>query len=146
MPSTGRCPNFAPPFKRLLEEVGILADPKTGLDRVPYSMRHYYATRAIVRGITYERLEKQMGTSADMLRTHYDHADVMAHADELSGYGEAQERERMEALTRRAVAREARRGRGDDQSVLRFGPAEWGGDYPADAREQEEPESADAPD
>ncbi len=146
MPSTGRCPNFAPPFKRLLEDVGILVDPKTGLDRVPYSMRHYYAARAIVRGVTYEKLEKLMGTSAEMLRRHYDHADIMAHADELSGYGEAQERERMEALTRRAVAREARRGRGDGQSVLRFGPAEWAGDYPADAREWEEPESVHAPD
>jgi hypothetical protein len=74
MPSTGRCPNFAPPFKRLLEDVGILVDPKAGLDRVPYSMGHYYATRAIVRGVTYERLEKLMGTSADMLRRHYDGA------------------------------------------------------------------------
>lgn len=105
MPSTGRCPNFAPPFKRLLEEAGILVDPRTGLDRVPYSMRHYYATRAIVRGVTYEKLEKQMGTSADMLRKHYDHADIMAHAAELSGHNEAgSARHRSTMLRRKAAA------------------------------------------
>lgn len=104
MPSTGRCPNFAPPFKRLLEEVGILVDPETGLDRVPYSMRHYDATRAIVRGVTYEKLEKQMGTSADMLRKHYDHAEIMAHADELAGHSEAGTAARMGTLLRRKTA------------------------------------------
>ncbi len=131
LPSTGRCPNFAPPFKRLLREIedrtkfNILVDPKTGLDRVPYSMRHYFATRAIVRGWTYERLEKVMGTSADMLRKHYDHAEVLAHAAELSGHGEP-EAERLEVLRRRAI----KSGRFTDQPAINGDQAEWLGDDP----------------
>ena len=137
LPSTGKCPNFAPPFKRLLKEIeertkaSILADPKTGLERVPYSMRHYFATRAIVRGWSYERLEKVMGTSADMLRKHYDHAEVLAQAAELSGHGEP-EAERLEALKRRAMSRLSRGERSAEQPAVNGDPAEWLGD---DARE-----------
>jgi hypothetical protein len=109
MPSTGRCPNFAPPMKRLLEEIGILVDPKTGYDRVPYSLRHYFATRALTRRpkpLTYDELEKLMGTSADMLRKHYDHTEVLARAAEFSGYGRHNAGQRMAALLRRRTAEE----------------------------------------
>lgn len=110
LPSTGRCPNFAPPFKRLLKEVGVLADPKTGLDRVPYSMRHYYGTQAILRRWTYEALSKVMGTSPEMLRKHYDHAEIIAHAADLSGHGERDAAERALAVARRRAAEDRRFG------------------------------------
>jgi hypothetical protein len=111
MPSTGRCPNFAPPLKRLLEEVGILVDPKTGYDRVPYSLRHYFATRALTRrpkALTYDELERLMGTSADMLRKHYDHTEVLARAAEFSGYGRHSQAQQLAALLRRRTAEERR--------------------------------------
>lgn len=114
IPSTGRCPDFSRPFKRLLVDVGretgtdILVDPKTGMELVPYSARHYYATQAVLRGWAYERLEKLMGTSADMLRRHYDHADILSHAAELSGHGERSFQERVDALADRAIARGVR--------------------------------------
>ena len=110
LPSTGRCPNFAPPFKKLLREIGILADPKTGLDRVPYSMRHYYGTQAILRRRTYEELSKVMGTSPGMLRRHYDHAEIIAHAADLSGHGERDAAERALAVARRRAAQDRAHG------------------------------------
>ena len=57
-------------FNALLDELGL----KTGADgktRTLYSLRHYYATRDLKRGVSTHALSKQMGNSTAMLDKHY---------------------------------------------------------------------------
>ena len=63
----------------------MLTNGKDTQERSLYSLRHYYATQRILEGYTYEELEAQMGTSADMLQKHYNHLSVLMIADRLAG-------------------------------------------------------------
>jgi integrase len=56
--------NLNQTFRAFMNETGLLKDPKTGQNRTLYSLRHMYATFAIVHGnVDLHLLSRQMGTS-----------------------------------------------------------------------------------
>ena len=83
---TGERPySFVNAFGDGIRAAGMLTNGKDTQERSLYSLRHYYATPRILEGYTYEELEAQMGTSADMLQKHYNHLSVLMIADRLAG-------------------------------------------------------------
>jgi site-specific recombinase XerD len=82
----GRYPaqSFIERFRDLLIELGLRVDG-SGSDRTLYSLRHYYATCQRMKGIGYEVLKNQMGTSISMLEQHYDHVTSSDEAARLVG-------------------------------------------------------------
>ena len=65
-------------FKAFLTEAGLLKCLKTGRDLTLYSLRHTYATFALVNGgIDIHALTKQMGTSIGMIERHYSHLTLV---------------------------------------------------------------------
>jgi len=65
--------------------LNLLRD-RDGDRRAPYSLRHFYACQMLLRGCSYETLEKQMGTSAKMLSDFYSsRVTPLVRADELGG-------------------------------------------------------------
>lgn len=67
-------------FNALLDEL----DLKTGADgktRTLYSLRHYYATRDLKRGVSTHALSKQMGNSTAMLDKHYSKYSPLLNAE-----------------------------------------------------------------
>ena len=83
--SDNRVPNFSRPFKLLLDETGLLHDPETQQERVPYSLRHYFATQALLRGQPDHIVAKWMGTSPLMIDLHYSKVKLRMKASELAG-------------------------------------------------------------
>jgi len=77
--------SFVNAFGDGIRAAGMLTNGKDTQERSLYSLRHYYATQRILEGYTYEELEAQMGTSADMLQKHYNHLSVLMIADRLAG-------------------------------------------------------------
>ncbi len=76
--------NLNAAFNALLDELGL----KTGADgktRTLYSLRHYYATRDLKRGISTHALSKQMGNSTAMLDKHYSKYSPLLNAELHSG-------------------------------------------------------------
>jgi integrase len=78
--------NLAHAFTRLLKEADLLVDRQTNTNRSLYSLRHTYATFALL----YEKidvfdLEVQMGTSVGMIRKHYAHIKTRQIAARLVG-------------------------------------------------------------
>jgi integrase len=78
--------NLAHAFTRLLKEADLLVDRQTNTNRSLYSLRHTYATFALL----YEKidvfdLEVQMGTSVGMIRKHYAHIKTRQIASRLVG-------------------------------------------------------------
>ena len=76
--------NLNAAFNALLDELGLKigADGKT---RTLYSLRHYYATRDLKRGVSTHALSKQMGNSTAMLDKHYSKYSPLLNADMHSG-------------------------------------------------------------
>jgi integrase len=70
-------------FKRALIEFGLLKD-SNGNERTPYSCRHTYATMRLLKGVTYEVLSKNMGTSYKMLEAHYSHTTPLLMRETLT--------------------------------------------------------------
>ena len=71
-------------FNALLDEL----DLKTGADAKPrtlYSLRHYYATRDLKRGISTHALSKQLGNSTAMMDKHYSKYSPVLNAAMHSG-------------------------------------------------------------
>ncbi len=71
-------------FNALLDDLGL----KVGADgksRTLYSLRHYYATRDLKRGISTHALSKQMGNSTAMLDKHYSKYSPLLNAEMHSG-------------------------------------------------------------
>jgi integrase len=52
--------------------------------RTLYSLRHTYATRALVKGVDIHTLARQMGTSVLILEKHYSKITPMLSADKLA--------------------------------------------------------------
>jgi len=71
-------------FNALLDNLGLKfgADGKS---RTLYSVRHYYATRDLKRGISTHALSKQMGNSTAMLDKHYSKYSPLLNAEMHSG-------------------------------------------------------------
>lgn len=95
-----RTKNLAQTFEILMKDSDLLLDRRTNGNRTLYSLRHTYATFALL----YEKLdlfdlEKQMGTSAEMIRKHYAHITTRMIAGRLAGTDyEKLKREREEGI------------------------------------------------
>ena len=85
--NTGARPtNFNNIFTKFLTEHNLLIDPKTGQNRVLYSLRHTYATLALEYDkVPIHTLTKQMGTSVAMVEKHYSHLKVIQAIEQLRG-------------------------------------------------------------
>ena len=67
-----------------MKESGLLKD-KHGDRRTLYSLRHTYATLALLNGVDIHVLAIQMGTSVGMLEKHYSHLKPILAAKQLAG-------------------------------------------------------------
>jgi integrase len=84
VPSTGRLPrDIQGAFERLMRDSGLTFDPIYKEKRSPYSLRHYYVTQMRLKGVTYESLAKQCGTSIAMLEKYYDKVQPEQEAEIL---------------------------------------------------------------
>lgn len=85
--NTGARPtNFNNIFTKFLTEHNLLIDPKTGQNRVLYSLRHTYATLALTHDkVPIHTLTKQMGTSVAMVEKYYSHLKVIQAIEQLRG-------------------------------------------------------------
>ncbi len=69
-----------------LENVNLLKDKDSNTERTLYSLRHFYATKMIVRGaVTEIQLAKHMGTSTTMINKHYEHLKLRDVAHKFVG-------------------------------------------------------------
>jgi integrase len=69
-PSGAPVGSFKGGFQRALREAGVLF-ASDGKKRVPYSLRHTYATMRIAEGVSVFQLAANMGTSVEMLEDFY---------------------------------------------------------------------------
>lgn len=77
---------FGRMFKRLLDNLGLLVDPRTGKERTLYSLRHMYATHALTKHrMSIEELAEHMGTSVTMIQNHYNHIILRKAASRIAG-------------------------------------------------------------
>ena len=82
--SVATVPNLNHAFNSLLDEL----DLKTGADgrtRTLYSLRHFYATLNLERGISTHALSRQLGNSTEMIDKHYSKYSPLLNADLHSG-------------------------------------------------------------
>lgn len=78
--------SFQKMFENFLREHNLLEDPRTGQNRVFYSLRHTYATLALTHDeVPIHTLAKQMGTSVLMIEKHYSHLKVIQAINQLRG-------------------------------------------------------------
>lgn len=78
--------NLRQTFKAFLKDADLLKCPKSGQDRTLYSLRHTYATFALVNdGMDIHALAKQMGTSIGMIERHYSHLTPRMKKDMFTG-------------------------------------------------------------
>jgi integrase len=77
---------FGRMFKRLLDNLGLLVDPRTGKERTLYSLRHMYATHVLTKHrMSIEELAEHMGTSVTMIQNHYNHIILRKAAPRIAG-------------------------------------------------------------
>jgi integrase len=74
------------PSKRSSQKLGCSSVPRLGKTRTLYSLRHTYATFALVNdGMDIHALAKQMGTSIGMIERHYSHLTPRMKKDMFTG-------------------------------------------------------------
>ena len=79
-----RIESFKKGFDALCKDAGILHD-RYGDKRAPYSLRHTYATFALLYGrVNVFTLAVNMGTSVDMIEKHYGHVKPLQAHKELT--------------------------------------------------------------
>ena len=77
-------PSLNGTFRRLMRDTGLLKNEQ-GQTRTLYSLRHTYATLAMLRGeVDIHTLSKQMGNSAAMIEKHYSKLTATMAADRLA--------------------------------------------------------------
>ena len=74
---------FNDTFSKLLKFTKLTEDT-AGQRRTPYSLRHTYATQALLRATDIHTLAKQMGTSVRMLELHYSKLTATMAAERLA--------------------------------------------------------------
>jgi hypothetical protein len=87
LPSTNKVPShfrLMKAFRILLTSLDLYED-LGGRSRSLYSLRHTYATNAILNGVDFETLSVQMGAGVGMLEKHYSHLKPEMRAGTLSG-------------------------------------------------------------
>jgi integrase len=81
-----RTTNLGKTFAILMRDSGLLKDRRTNTNRSLYSLRHTYTTFALLyENLDYFALEKQLGTSAEMIRKYYSHVITRQLANKLVG-------------------------------------------------------------
>lgn len=86
LPDGTRSTNLHQTFEALLKDADLLYDRRTEQARTLYSLRHMYATLALVKAKTsIHTLARQMGTSSLMIERHYSHLIPRQRAEELAG-------------------------------------------------------------
>ncbi len=70
-------------FRNLMVRSHLRRDG-SGQNRTLYSLRHTYATQALVKGIDIHTLARQMGTSVGMIERHYSKLTPMMNAEKLA--------------------------------------------------------------
>jgi integrase len=71
-------------FRRLMRDAGLLKSSE-GQNRTLYSLRHTYATLAMLRGeVDIHTLAKQMGNSAAVIERHYSKLTATMAAERLA--------------------------------------------------------------
>lgn len=77
---------FGRMFKRLLDQLELLKDGRTGKERTLYSLRHMYATYALAKKtMDLDELAEHMDTSVQMLQKHYNHILLRRLAHRIAG-------------------------------------------------------------
>jgi len=78
--------NIHQTFRKFLTDTGLITCPRTGQNRTLYSLRHTYATFALLNdGMDIHALAVQMGTSIGMIERHYSHLTPRLKKDMLTG-------------------------------------------------------------
>ena len=78
--------NIHQTFRKFLTDTGLITCPRTGQNRTLYSLRHTYATFALLNdGMDIHALAIQMGTSIGMIERHYSHLTPRLKKDMLTG-------------------------------------------------------------
>jgi integrase len=78
--------NLQHSFRQFLEHYDLLKDKMGEQNRSLYSLRHMYATAALLKDhISIHDLARQMGTSVLMIEKHYSHLTPSMKADVLAG-------------------------------------------------------------
>jgi integrase len=78
--------NIHQTFRAFMKESELIKCPRTGLNRTLYSLRHTYATFALINdGMDIHALAIQMGTSIGMIERHYSHLTPRLKKDMLTG-------------------------------------------------------------
>ena len=73
-------------FAQYLSAHNLLIDPQTNQRRVFYSLRHTYATFALLYDkVPIHTLAEQMGTSVEMIEQHYSHLKLKDAVPQLKG-------------------------------------------------------------
>ena len=103
-----RTTNLGKTFKILMQDSKLLKDRRTNTNRSLYSLRHTYTTFALLyEKLDYFALEKQLGTSAEMIRKYYSHVVTRQLADKLVGKDFTKlTKERREQLEKEQAERE----------------------------------------
>ena len=76
-------PSLNGTFRRLMRDSGLLKSPE-GQNRTLYSLRHTYATLALLEGMDIHTLARQMGNSAAMIERHYSKLTATLAAERLA--------------------------------------------------------------
>jgi len=78
--------NIHQPFRKFVTDAGLITCPRTNQNRTLYSLRHTYATFALLNdGMDIHALAVQMGTSIGMIERHYSHLTPRLKKDMLTG-------------------------------------------------------------
>jgi len=72
-------------FARYLTSLNLLIDKETEKARTLYSLRHFYATKMLIKGISGDLLAEHMGTSHTMIKKHYGHLNLRDIATKFTG-------------------------------------------------------------
>ncbi|OUJ15025.1 tyrosine-type recombinase/integrase [Acetobacter sp. DsW_063] len=70
-------------FMNVILKDSALERDYLGTKRTTYSFRHTHITEQIVDRVDYYSLAKNLGTSVDMIRKHYDHSTIEQHREAL---------------------------------------------------------------
>jgi len=103
-----RTTNLGKTFKILMKDSNLLKDRRTNTNRSLYSLRHTYTTFGMLyENLDYFALEKQLGTSAEMIRKYYSHVLTRQLANKLVGKDYAKlTKERREQLAAEQAEKE----------------------------------------
>jgi hypothetical protein len=77
--------DFGHLFEQLMNESGLMFDPRTGDNHVLYSLRHFYITQALARGEPVHAIAANTGTSIIMIQKHYNHYQNLMRAASHAG-------------------------------------------------------------